>query len=505
MAVLSAYEWLAEQMVQRGLPRPDLDRYPVWAWYQWAGPRKQRPDLRTQSLKHWAAERRHVLLELEVDASVALLHDYDAWHFCLNYSYFGRRREDNDFDRRCEAAGVCSVRQKPMPHQALHDELVASWQGIFDMALSRVVVGSTVSNQVIQATLWELRPEYVRSAREFGCHKASIALPSLAKVAWATSESGKKTMNNHLSLAPATARAGLLGLLIGDAVGVPYEFNPPDELPPRESLDLQPPKGFRRSHQHVPVGTWSDDGALTLALLDSLTHKPELDLEDLARRMSDWETKGHYTPDGAVFDIGLQTAQGLRNWRAGTPAHRSGACGVDNNGNGALMRSLACVLVPVSSRAALVDRAMRQGLPTHGHDRSRVTCALYVLVAWNIGFHGLAPEAALANAAQSLQETLAPTWQNELALILSSRKKAPKGTGFVVDSFWTAWAALTSTNSYRECIRSAVAFGNDTDTTACLAGGLAGLLYGEAGIPGEWLGALRGKPLALKLMADAHD
>jgi ADP-ribosyl-[dinitrogen reductase] hydrolase len=37
--------------------------------------------------------------------------------------------------------------------------------------------------------------------------------------------------------------------------------------------------------------------------------------------------------------------------------------------------------------------------------------------------------------------------------------------------------------------------GNDTDTTACIAGGLAGMLYGYDGIPARWIEALRGKHL----------
>lgn len=40
---------------------------------------------------------------------------------------------------------------------------------------------------------------------------------------------------------------------------------------------------------------------------------------------------------------------------------------------------------------------------------------------------------------------------------------------------------------------TAVNLGDDTDATACVAGGLAGILYGYEGIPAEWIEALRGK------------
>ncbi len=70
---------------------------------------------------------------------------------------------------------------------------------------------------------------------------------------------------------------GLLGLLVGDALGVPYEFHPPEAIPPREAIEYQPPEGFRRAHASVPPGTWSDDGAQALVLLASLLECGRLD------------------------------------------------------------------------------------------------------------------------------------------------------------------------------------------------------------------------------------
>ena len=65
--------------------------------------------------------------------------------------------------------------------------------------------------------------------------------------------------------------AGLIGLLVGDALGVPYEFHRPDGLPPRDRIEMDPPPGFRRAHAGVPPGTWSDDGAQALVPV-SYTH-----------------------------------------------------------------------------------------------------------------------------------------------------------------------------------------------------------------------------------------
>ena len=63
---------------------------------------------------------------------------------------------------------------------------------------------------------------------------------------------------------------GFYGLLIGDALGVPYEFYEAEKLPPYEEIEMLPPAGFRKTYPKVDAGTWSDDGAQALCLMDSL-------------------------------------------------------------------------------------------------------------------------------------------------------------------------------------------------------------------------------------------
>lgn len=81
---------------------------------------------------------------------------------------------------------------------------------------------------------------------------------------------------------------GIYGLLIGDAVGVPYEFHLPEQLPQIIDIDMIPPKNFSRSYPDVPIGTWSDDGAQALCLLASLLHCQKLEPVDLMNRIANW-------------------------------------------------------------------------------------------------------------------------------------------------------------------------------------------------------------------------
>ena len=77
-------------------------------------------------------------------------------------------------------------------------------------------------------------------------------------------------------------------------------------------------------------------------------------------------------------------------------------------------------------------------------------------------------------------------------LITTPRTEIRSG-GFVLDTLKAAYWCLATTTTYKDCILKAVNLGDDTDTTAAVAGALAGIVYGIQGIPEEWLENLRGK------------
>jgi len=293
-------------------------------------------------------------------------------------------------------------------------------------------------------------------------------------------------------------RGAVYGHLVGDAMGVPYEFTAPD---PARVVEV---REFGSHHQ--PAGTWSDDGALMLALLDSLL-SVGFDPEDQGRRALAWWDGRAYTPDGdGAFDIGSATAQAIARLRAGTRAIDAGGTGERDQGNGSLMRILPLALVDVpDDDAELVERAHLAGRVTHGHPNCQVTCALYVLAARILIEHpGGEPEPALALATDRLLSVYEgePAFASVLRGLLAHRAhlKRPGGS-WVLDSFWSAWEAFASASSYREAIERCIRYGHDTDTTAAIAGGLAGLRWGVEGIPAEWLNAVRGRDLVEGLLA----
>lgn len=311
--------------------------------------------------------------------------------------------------------------------------------------------------------------------------------------------------------------SGLYGLLIGDALGVPYEFHDSSSIPPADQIEFEPPPGFRRSHPGVAPGTWSDDGSQALCLFESLIEHPELDLVDFANRLVLWHDEAHLQAGGRVFDVGIQTYRALGRIKAGHPPHLAGGHTERENGNGSLMRVLPVALLhnpETNSDFDLIDKAMRQSLPTHAHPRSQLCCAQLVLWAnglrqklneddaWNRAAEILTRFASGADGAHnyhSFNDDLAAECQR---VLVPDPGYLPHGSGYVLDSLWSARWALRG-RPYEAVVRAAVQLGDDTDTTAAIAGGLAGIRDGLGAIPVRWLGALAGRNLVESLVRRA--
>ena len=288
---------------------------------------------------------------------------------------------------------------------------------------------------------------------------------------------------------------GLIGLLVGDALGVPYEFHGPDSPPPPEQIEFTSPQGFRRAHFGVPAGTWSDDGAHALVLLDSLLERGTLDLIHFAAGLQRWMLQGFCAVNASVFDIGAQTSTAINRLNQGIAPDCAGATEERHNGNGSLMRVLPLALWHMGSDAELAQLAARQSLPTHGHARSQVVCAMYCLWARSILEQTESPWEAAEDTMRALA-TMDLLPLDEVNLVLDrSNASLARGTGYVLDTLWSARVSFEETSSYESCVKRAIAFGNDTDTTAAVAGGIAGLHYGLAGIPERWRSELRGESI----------
>ena len=279
---------------------------------------------------------------------------------------------------------------------------------------------------------------------------------------------------------------GLLGVIVGDAIGVPWEFQPANTAP-----RPTPAVGFQTFDQ--PPGTWSDDGAMTLALLDSILERG-WDLDDQGRRFLAWFDDAIYTATGVCFDSGFATTAALDRIRAGTPASRAGSIGDRSQSNGGLMRILPVALTGRElSDAELVARAEAGTRVTHAHPRVVVASAIYVLVARAL-LRGDAPRPAIDWAVSTLDDLAADDPERRALIASCLEHKEGLGHAYVADSLLSAFTALEQGSSFRDVVELAISYGHDTDTTAAIAGGLAGIQYGAAAVPDEWMEALRAAP-----------
>lgn len=295
---------------------------------------------------------------------------------------------------------------------------------------------------------------------------------------------------------------GLLGLLVGDALGVPYEFQPPARIPAAPGIEFEPPPGYPRAHSGTAPGTYSDDGAQALCLLASLLECGRLDPDDLGRRLLAWYESGYLAVGGRVFDVGIQTSQAFRALKAGTPALEAGPSEERANGNGSLMRALPLALWHRGTDAELAADVCTQSCVTHGHLRSQYCCALYCLWArytlderpgpWASAFatlRGLLPDDSPGR--DELEDAIRPDDP-------PGRPGGPGG-GYVVDCLRSA-RLVAEAGTSEDIVKAAVALGDDTDTTACVAGGIAGLRDGVGAIPDRWRAGLRGRDLCEPLL-----
>lgn len=283
---------------------------------------------------------------------------------------------------------------------------------------------------------------------------------------------------------------GLYGSLIGDALGVPVEFSS------RAARKADPVTGMRAHGMHnQPAGTWSDDGSLLLCAVESLVEKG-LDLQDMGQRFLRWCDTGHWAAHGLVFDIGNATRNALDRISLGTPAELAGGTGEHANGNGSLMRILPVPLASLDCALdVFCDRIARASAITHAHDRSKLACVLHGLLVRSL-MRGESPAAAHTRAAAEFRTRYAshaeffhfsPLLNPQLA---AQQESAIRSSGYVLHTLMASMWCLLTTSTFSDCVLNAVNLGSDTDTTGCVAGGLAGVYYGVAAIPTDWIATL---------------
>ncbi len=316
-------------------------------------------------------------------------------------------------------------------------------------------------------------------------------------------------------------RCIIYGVAVGDALGFPYQFIKREVRIRFPVIDMGITIDDMGNKYYLPeaeIGLWSDDTSLTLCLVESLGKG--YDLLEIAERFLLWLNSGYLSALDAAFDQGIQTEKALRELeyiiRSGKLkllAQRIEKPDIHANGNGALMRILPLATyiypLPLEKQFRIVTEVSAL---THPHIRSVLCCFLYLRIAIKIIDKKSLPE-AITDSQEELREFIAD--RNILPedlkalhrllignLYLGSIKPNDRFSidyinsgGYVVHTLEAVMWCLLNGSSFKETVLKAVNLGDDTDTVAAIAGGLAALYYGFDSIPETWIKCLKKREL----------
>ena len=295
----------------------------------------------------------------------------------------------------------------------------------------------------------------------------------------------------------------LWGFIVGDALGVPYEFSTRSMMKKNPATDMV---GYGTYNQ--PPGTWSDDTSMMLCVLENILNKGNT--RDLANLFLKWYKDDYMTPHGELFDIGITTSTALGNLMSGIKPSQSGLSDEMSAGNGSLMRCIPYAFVEDFHQS--VFNMVMDNRITHRHHLCSLSCMYYVKMMRSI-LDGKDKQEACSNAAGYLRKgwrlTDAEDDHVETRKIFQKLfdpdfSKLPeneiKSTGYVISTLEAVIWCFLNTENYKEAVLKAVNLGGDTDTIAALTGGLAGLYYGYEQIPNEWINQIANQGLINSLM-----
>ena len=284
------------------------------------------------------------------------------------------------------------------------------------------------------------------------------------------------------------ALGAILGALVGDAAGAPLEFMEPSPTVVDAERALTMPGG---GVWGVAPGQITDDGELTICLLRGLAAGSTFHLEAIAQEYAEWVRSNPY-------DIGNTTRLGLGcfqdpRWRSlcereGYAVGMTKAAATEcmaSKSNGSLMRATPLgVWGHRLSALELADHARQDSCLSHPNPSCWQAVAAYAIaIAHLLNHHGdrerafAAAEAwAVAHANGEIAEWLTDAAQGVIV------PYEPQ-IGFVRFGFTHAFRHLLRGTNYTDALLETLAGGGDTDTNACIVGGLIGAAVGAEAIP----------------------
>lgn len=266
-----------------------------------------------------------------------------------------------------------------------------------------------------------------------------------------------------------------VGLACGDAVGTSVEFMPRGSFTP--VVDLVGGGPFQ-----LEAGKWTDDTSMALCLAESLLSKGHFDAADQMGRYLNWWHWGYLSSTGDCFDIGMTVRAALRTFEmTGNPF--AGSEDPATAGNGALMRLAPVVLFYHPDRTKAEAFAVESSRTTHAAPEA-LDCSRLLARVICTALDGASKDEVLRPS----DPALASPKVRALAegSYFQKDDTQVRGTGYAVDSLEAALWCFKHTDTFEGAVLRAANLGDDADTTAAIAGQVAGAHYGIRAIPEPW-------------------
>jgi len=286
--------------------------------------------------------------------------------------------------------------------------------------------------------------------------------------------------------------ATLVGCAIGDALGQSFEMCSTDN-PKLQNWDglFRDGATFWRRDNHFQ---YSDDTLMSMALAASLLEHQGFNPEDVAQKYLAWMESGN------TRGIGGTTAAALTRIKLGAHYTESGlilnADGTPVGGNGTAMRASPIGLVYRNNLSKLLEVAMEDASITHNSLEPKLGSIAVALATALLANRTASPQDVVYQISDLLPDSvlkskleLVQKWLEqgtELGSIAAEALAEIGTAGYVPETVGAAFFCLGASNNFRDCVVMAVRAGGDTDTTAAVAGALAGTWYGVEGISEEY-------------------
>lgn len=278
-------------------------------------------------------------------------------------------------------------------------------------------------------------------------------------------------------------RGALLGLMVGDALGVPLEFSARDSKTVSGIIGGGP--------FNLKPGYWTDDTSMACCLAYSLIKCKGFDARRQMECYSYWYRYGAYSPTSECFDIGVTTRRAIEQFLA-TGEPYAGSTDPSTAGNGSLMRLVPVVLFYFGDFEKAVDFAAKSSMTTHQAAEAVDACRYFAALLYG-ALTGVDKDALLDGSYSPIpgywqSHPLAPAIQR---IALGSYKHKSRdqisSSGYVVHTLEAALWAFYRNDDFGSGILEAVNLADDADTVGAVCGQLAGAFYGETGIPIDWI------------------